>query len=168
VLSRKVLFIDYQKCTGCRACEALCSLHHYGEVNPARAHIRVMKSFEGVVDLPLTCQQCEDAPCEKACLVGAISRNRDTGAMLIDQSRCIGCRICIYTCPFGAIHIDPVTCETSKCDLCNGDPQCITFCVTGALRYERMDRVDISRKIDVLQMICSIDKGHLGKPGGGR
>lgn len=168
LLKRKVLVIDYQRCTGCRACEALCSLHHYGEVNPVRAHIKVVKSFEEGVDLPLTCQQCEDAPCEKSCLVGAISRAGDTGAMLIDQNRCIGCRICVYTCPFGGIHIDPVGFQTVKCDLCQGDPQCITFCVTGALRYERIDRVDIPRKRDLLHMIHTIERSQLTRPGGGK
>jgi len=39
----KVLMIDYEKCTGCRLCELVCSVMHDGVSNPARSRIKVMR-----------------------------------------------------------------------------------------------------------------------------
>ena len=39
----KALYIDHEKCTGCRLCELVCAVKHYGISNPERARIKVMK-----------------------------------------------------------------------------------------------------------------------------
>ena len=47
----KRIKIDHSKCTGCRHCEAACSLHHYeNEVNPKKSRIRIFE--EGKILLP--------------------------------------------------------------------------------------------------------------------
>jgi Fe-S-cluster-containing hydrogenase component 2 len=51
-------------CSGCRSCELWCSLHHTGAFNPHRARIRMVELGTGV-DIPVTCQQCEDPACQK-------------------------------------------------------------------------------------------------------
>ena len=39
----KVLAVDYDKCTGCRTCEIVCSLQHNGEISPLKSRIRVVR-----------------------------------------------------------------------------------------------------------------------------
>ena len=39
----KVLKINYEKCTGCRQCELVCSVKHTGASNPTRANVHVVK-----------------------------------------------------------------------------------------------------------------------------
>ena len=96
----KVLKVDYQKCTGCRLCELVCSVSHHGISNPARSRIKVMKWETEGLYIPMSCQQCEDAPCMSACPVKAISRDETLGRVMVDYDVCIGCRTCVSVCPF--------------------------------------------------------------------
>ena len=99
----KVLSIDYQKCTGCRTCEQVCSVKHDGVLNPMRSRIKVMKWEAEGLYVPMSCQQCQDAPCLNVCPVKAISRDDEMGLVAVDYDVCIGCRSCVVVCPFGAM-----------------------------------------------------------------
>ena len=142
------LILNYDKCTGCRICETACSMRHGLGANPERAMIHIVK-LEGeadVVSIPVMCMQCEDAPCEAICPVGAISTNPATGARQIDKEKCIGCSACVYVCPFGAALLDRSVGSAFICDLCDGDPLCVRLCPFGALQYIRSDEVSAKLK----------------------
>jgi Fe-S-cluster-containing dehydrogenase component len=49
---------------------------------------------------------------------------------------CMGCLACIEACRFGAIRVDPSEQSLIKCDLCGGEPECVTLCVTEAIQLE--------------------------------
>jgi len=130
----KALKIDLEKCVGCRTCEMVCSAKHTNTINPYRSCIKVVreKEWEGV---PMTCAQCEDPQCGAVCPVKAITRDDKMGIVRIDFDKCIGCRMCVAACPFGAMNFDAVVKKVSKCDLCEGDPECAKFCFYRALTY---------------------------------
>jgi anaerobic carbon-monoxide dehydrogenase iron sulfur subunit len=142
------IIVDYDNCTGCRGCEVVCSLNMWGEINPNRSAIRNIRTEQdGLVStIPVVCQQCQDAICEAVCPVEAISRNANSGALVIDKEKCLGCRCCVYSCPFGGVSLDPITLQSSKCDLCGGDPQCAAMCPKDALNFVRVDRIGDSKK----------------------
>ena len=52
--------------------------------------------------VPISCQHCTDAPCETACPTQATYIDKDTGTVLVDYDRCIGCRMCMAACPYNA------------------------------------------------------------------
>jgi anaerobic carbon-monoxide dehydrogenase iron sulfur subunit len=142
----KVLSIDYQKCTGCRTCELVCSVFHDGVSNPARSRIRVMKwEMEGLY-VPMSCQQCQDAPCMNVCPVKAISRDESLARVMVDYDKCIGCRSCVAVCPFGAMSFNTIDKKVFKCDVCDGDPQCVRFCDIKAVDYVDAAAVSIEKK----------------------
>ena len=144
----KALVIHHEKCTGCRLCELVCAVKHDGISNPTRSRIRVMKwEMEGLY-IPMSCQQCEDAPCMNGCPVGAISRNEDLNRVEVDYEVCIGCRTCVSVCPFGAMTYNAVDRKVIKCDLCDGDPQCARFCEVQAIEYVSAADVSIDIKRD--------------------
>lgn len=154
----KVLKIDYQKCTGCRLCELICAVVHDGISNPARSRIKVMKWESEGLYIPMSCQQCEDAPCMIACPVKAISRDEDMNRVMVDYDICIGCRTCVSVCPFGAMSFNVIDKKVIKCDLCDGDPQCVRFCDIKAIEYVEADRVSISRKRDAAERLSAAQK----------
>ena len=154
----KVLKIDYQKCTGCRLCELICAVVHDGISNPARSRIKVMKWESEGLYIPMSCQQCEDAPCMIACPVKAISRDEALNRVMVDYDICIGCRTCVSVCPFGAMSFNVIDKKVIKCDLCDGDPQCVRFCDIKAIEYVEADRVSISRKRDAAERLSAAQK----------
>ena len=139
-MSKKILVVDYDSCTGCHLCELACSIKHGGVINPYLSSISVLTKPEVQTSTPVYCLQCNDAPCARACPVNAIKYDEKTSAWLIDYGRCIGCRECAYACPFGAISFN-LSAAPIKCDLCGGDPECVKVCPTNALIFGDEDEV---------------------------
>jgi len=143
------LIVNSELCTGCRLCELWCTLTKYGEVNPWKARLRVVRE-EPVTPLaeeeknrvpicvPIVCQHCKKAPCIDVCPVQALSRNPETRAVVLDEEKCISCKACAEACPFQAIFETPDG-QIIKCDLCEGDPECAKHCPTRALTYGAVD-----------------------------
>lgn len=141
----KILTLAPEKCTGCRTCELACSFQHEQEFRPSSSRVSVF-TWESVgISVPMMCLQCDSAACMKVCPVGAISKS-ETGAMVINQSRCIQCKMCITACPFGNTTYDQVSCKIMKCDLCDGDPACARFCPSGAITYQEPVDATMSKK----------------------
>lgn len=158
---KKSLFIDFEKCTGCRSCEMACSLKSEHMCNSELARIKVMKWEELGLDVPMVCHQCKNPPCEAVCPKAATHRDEQTDAMVIDYDRCIGCQLCMLACPFGAINVDPFDGKVTKCNLCGGDPICVKFCETEAIRYITPDKIDYMRRRTAAQKLSEILTQHL-------
>lgn len=157
----RVLTINLEKCTGCRACELVCSLTKAGEFNPSVSRIKAISHLEEVIHFPLTCLQCEDPPCGGVCPTRAIYKDTEKGVTLVREAACIGCRMCILACPFGHIFRSSDG-KIVKCDLCGGEPQCVEFCSSGALQYEEEDSSRTSRLVDFSQ---KLKEGRMGSEG---
>lgn len=143
----KVLMIDYEKCSGCRLCELVCSVKHDGVSNPARSRVKIVKWEPEGRYVPMGCQQCESAPCRIVCPVRAISRDGDLSREMVDYDVCIGCRMCVAVCPFGAMTFDSLAKRVIKCDLCDGDPLCAKFCYPGAIQYVDASEQNVPKRV---------------------
>lgn len=138
----KTLFIDPSRCIGCRACEAACR-----ECDSHKGESMIMIDFvdreASVATSPTVCMHCEDpvAPCAQVCPVMAILITDDGVVQQADPSRCIGCRNCVYACPFGVPKFDVEARLMKKCNLCYDrtvqglQPWCSQACPTDALWY---------------------------------
>jgi Fe-S-cluster-containing dehydrogenase component len=138
----KTLFVDPSRCIGCRACEAACR-----ECDSHKGESMIMVDFVdrsmNVATQPTVCMHCEDpvAPCAQVCPVLAITITADGVVQQAETSRCIGCRNCVYACPFGVPKFDVDARLMKKCNLCYDrtsqglKPWCAQACPTQAIWY---------------------------------
>lgn len=125
--------IDLGRCIGCGACEAACEFVHGIPL------IVVHRTSMGL-DIPVSCMHCAKAPCVAACPTGAMTID-NTGAVYVEQSKCIGCLACLYACPFGIPELDRATRTAVKCHLCMDlrreglEPACSAICPANAILY---------------------------------
>jgi anaerobic carbon-monoxide dehydrogenase iron sulfur subunit len=136
---QKSLHIDPAKCTGCLQCEMACSYENYQVFNPAKSRIKVFDFHHTGRKVPYTCTQCDEAWCLHACPVEAIKVDADTGAKVVLEAVCVGCKVCTIACPFGTVNYVQDTGKVQKCDLCGGSPACAEACPTGAITYVDAD-----------------------------
>ncbi len=138
--------VDETRCSGCRACELACVARHERRFGTATARIRVRKAEADGVDRPVVCHQCAEAPCIGSCPVGALALQTGTvasapgegdmsafAALVVSAGDCIACAVCADACPFGGLFLDDESGMPLICDLCDGAPECVKRCVTGAL-----------------------------------
>ncbi len=82
-----------------------------------------------------------------ACQSGAIWKD-DLGIVRINRVKCVGCKSCNYACPLSVPVFDELRRVSGKCDLCDGDPECVKFCSSGALRaYPKDTALELRSKI---------------------
>lgn len=105
----------------------LCSLVHFQENNPKKAALKIAGRFPTPGDFQISvCNQC--GACAAVCPVEAI-KEKD-GVYLIDRDECIGCLVCVESCPEEAFVVHPAENVPIKCDACG---ECIKYCPRGAL-----------------------------------
>jgi anaerobic carbon-monoxide dehydrogenase iron sulfur subunit len=158
------VMMSRKKCTGCHMCELACSAYHEGGYRPSLARLRsVCNPTTGEVK-PRTCLQTSCAKCQDACPQGAIVTKEITlkikgdfdgreaigdsvtgYALMVDEDRCTNCGDCYDACPYDVINEHPDRHVAFKCDLCDGEPQCIAFCqnpyvLAVQLKVDKKDR----------------------------
>jgi carbon-monoxide dehydrogenase iron sulfur subunit len=124
--------VNFEKCSGCRRCEVNCSFFHSGRVGRNLARIKVVKIEDQGIDFPVVCPACQERYCTK-CPESAIEIG-PKGQVVVSPTLCSACGACEALCPVGAIELyDEIP---RVCDLCGGDPKCVTACTLGAISYE--------------------------------
>ena len=79
-------------------------------------------------------------------------------ALRFDSTKCIGCRLCVAVCPFGAMNYNAIDKKVFKCDLCEGEPNCVRFCEVKAIDYVDADQLSMSKKRDAAQKQSAAQK----------
>jgi len=124
--SMQTVFINPERCIGCRQCEFACAVAHSRSKDPAlalaeepvpRSRIHVSPGRAHDMSVPSLCRHCEPAPCAQVCPTGAMARDADRGLVLVDRvvaTKCDGC--------------------TERLENGQG-PACVDACKTGALLF---------------------------------
>lgn len=85
------LIVNHHRCDGCRLCELICSLSHFGEFNPARSAIRVEKNEKRGIYIPVVSPS------------GGLLFDPQGNPIICDL--CDGSPRCVEVCPNDAIKI---------------------------------------------------------------
>ena len=144
-MSKKLAVIP-EECSGCGICELVCAIKHFGVNNPKKAAIRVMITYpHPVMRMPVVCSQCKKPACAQVCPTHAL--RSINGRVELIHEECVSCYKCVEACPFGAIYAH-TDCELPiKCDLCDGDPECVKECPKGALKLIPEEALGEARRI---------------------
>lgn len=126
------IFVDHERCIKCNACVVACKMEHdlppYPTSPPVAEpkgpnFVRVFRVGPEIKDgkvnqyfVAIPCMHCNDPPCVSACPTNAISK-LENGVMQVDGNRCIGCKFCLWACPYGAPQFTPEG-KMVLCDMC--------------------------------------------------
>ena len=160
------LVIDLDTCVGCQACVTSCKewntsghMAPLTDVNPYgaeadgvwfnRVHTYEHAGATGgqTVHFPRSCLHCETPDCVTVCPTGASYKRAEDGIVLVDEDKCIGCKLCSWACPYGAREYSEVRGVMQKCTLCvdriynesfdeiDRQPACVMACPTRARHF---------------------------------
>lgn len=156
----KAILYDSTMCIGCRLCEKACAEHHnlpYDDAISAEeklsAHKLTAITTHGDKFMRRFCMNCLNPTCVSVCPVGALRKNA-LGPVTYDQSRCIGCRYCMFACPFQVptYQWDNRLPVVKKCDMCADRvatglaTACAAACPTGATKFGDRDELIVEAR----------------------
>lgn len=171
------LVIDLDTCVGCHACAVSCKQWNAGGIagpltdeqpygkDPSGVWFNRIHSYEvaatggcgsnaaadaqpaTTLHFPRSCLHCETPACVTVCPTGASYKRAEDGIVLVDEDKCIGCKLCSWACPYGAREYSAVEGVMKKCTLCvdriyndnlpetERQPACVQACPTGARHF---------------------------------
>lgn len=150
-------YFEQRHCVGCDTCQIACKdkndlavgqlFRKVYEVSGGSFRKRDGAVFPEVYAfwVSISCNHCIRPKCIESCPTGALQKRTQDGIVYIDQDRCIGCRRCLGSCPYGSPQYNPVTRKVGKCDFCrdllaqNKPPACVSSCPVRALDYGPLD-----------------------------
>lgn len=174
-------YVNQQVCMGCKTCQISCKDKNDLKVGQLWRRVYEVEGggFSVVGDvvfgdvqayyLSMSCNHCEDPACVKACPTGAMTKRAEDGVVVVDKELCIGCRYCVWACPYGAPQFNPETGKTGKCDFCidlqakGQTPACVESCPMRAIEYGELEELK-QKHPDATNVLKGMPDPTLTKP----
>ena len=134
------MVVREQRCIDCERCVEAC--HSVNDVPEYGRRTKILEKrrpiendgFETVF-MPILCNQCNRPPCVRVCPTTATYKDKETGIVVMNRDRCIGCKTCMTACPYNARYFKEAGRYVDKCNFCRDTrlpkdelPACVTAC----------------------------------------
>lgn len=171
-MSQMGFYYSFDTCTGCKTCQVACK--DVNNLDPGMQFREVHEIEAGTFPDPkaffvsMSCNHCEHPGCVANCPTGAMFKDEETGIVHHDDEKCIGCRMCVLSCPYGAPKYSEELKIVQKCQFCVGsvesdeDPACVASCQMRAIEYGDID--ELRAKHGTLADTVSLPDSSLTSP----
>ena len=151
-MTRFAMVIDTRTCIGCGDCVVACKTEN--KVPEGLNRDWVVEATRGTYpDLETEfrserCNHCSNPTCVTLCPTGASHLWKDTNVVLVEPSKCTGCKACIAACPYDARLVMHPDGYIDKCTFCHHrvevglDPACVSTCPTRCMHFGSLDDPD--------------------------
>lgn len=173
-------YINNDYCTGCKACVVACKDKNDNEVGVNFR--RVYEHSEGdyverdhaVIQniqtffTSISCNHCKNPKCVEGCPTGAMYKREEDGVVLVDHDKCVGCKYCVWNCPYGAPQYNEMLGKMTKCDFCidlisaGENPACVGSCPMRAIEYGPIE--ELRAKYGNVSDIKGLPNSSITKP----
>ncbi len=158
-MKQLAFYFDASSCSGCKTCQVACKDKHDSPLAVRWRRVYEVCGGDWVKDGPawipniysyhmsLACNHCQEPVCLDACPNKAMVKD-EKGVVHIDYDRCMGCKYCEYTCPYGALQFDKHKKVMTKCNFCadylaeGKPPSCVAACPMRALDYGELEELE--------------------------
>jgi len=172
--------IDQNRCIGCFTCQIACKDKNDLEVGQrwrrveeiaGGGYTRVGQGLQANVYaywISIGCNHCQDPLCVKNCPTKALYKRPEDGIVVVDEKKCIGCRYCVWSCPYGAPQYNPQKGKIGKCNFCldllekGEQPACVAACPMRALHAG--DLKELAQKYGGTDRIKGLPDPSITKP----
>lgn len=149
------MMLDTTYCTGCNSCAYRCIQEFRYHDKAAKGLFRTFVQINDNGLYQKRCMHCLDPDCVANCPVEALTKS-DSGQVLYDVNKCIGCKTCVKVCKFHVPQYDADAKKIVKCSMCahrvgeGKSPACVEVCPTSALVFgEYKEILEKAKKIAV-------------------
>lgn len=136
--------------------------------NPNKSRIRVIH-MGPLANMAVSCRKCEDPVCVASCPKNALSQEKNTGIIRVNEHACTGCGWCIGACSFGALNLHPDKKIAYTCNSCTDtdnkdEPQCVQWCIENALQYVTTEVLAQKTRQKIVAQLLEIRENSKEKP----
>lgn len=134
--------VNSSNCYGCKTCQIACANEKLLPAGVYLRRVRVIDTETGMAYVSMSCNHCDEPACVANCPVGAYEKDEETGLVIQDHDKCIGCQTCIQKCPFHAPTYNEEESKTYKCDGCitrqkaGESPVCTIVCPSMNISFD--------------------------------
>ena len=129
-------------CIGCEKCMDACvktnniPVAHDVWRTKIQERLTTVRGEEKQEFRPILCNHCNRPPCVRVCPTIATYKDPETGIVIMDKKKCIGCKTCMAACPYNARYYSHAQHSIDKCNFCidtrlkegKKDTACVAAC----------------------------------------